>query len=175
MGSKKHIARSTLIACGCKALMEARGEVDLMLKALRILRRVGLSFSIDVLLRKVRVPFMVGLVGLFSSPDVDLQTGELPSIAGLMLSVDAVLRILLGVGLIVSSESVLCRVLSIGMAMSIGLALRIGLVALMESSSNSTLLTGLVDGTAIFLHEDFVIAINDGLPSSLNVVCSMDE
>ena len=47
VGSKKHIARRRLIAWGCKPLRAARGKADLLLMALRILRRVGLTFSFD--------------------------------------------------------------------------------------------------------------------------------
>ena len=47
VGSKKHIARKRLIAWGCKPLRAARGKDGRMLMALRILRRVGLTFSLD--------------------------------------------------------------------------------------------------------------------------------
>ena len=54
--------------------------------------------------------------------------------------------------------------------LSIGLALRIGLVAWMESSSNSTLLMDFMAGTDICLQEDFCTAIKEGMPSSLKAL-----
>ena len=67
-----------------------------------------------------------------------------------MFSLDGALRILVGVGLIVSLESVLRKALMVGISSSIGLNLR-GLVALMESSSNSTLWLGFPAGVDMFL------------------------
>ena len=98
------------------------------------------------------------MAGLLSSRDVDRRTVCVPSIAGLMFSLDKVLRILTGDGLIVSSESLLCKAL-IGITMSGGLILRIGLVALIDSSLNSTFRIGLIAGTDISFILDFRIGI----------------
>ena len=51
--------------------------------------------------------------------------------------------------MIVSCESLLCKVLMLRVLLSVGLALRMGLVAWIESSSNSTLRMDFMAGTDI--------------------------